>query len=224
MYDPSVGRFISSDPAKAGTNWYAYCENDPLECADPSGLDGWGDIGNFLIGLGKGIANSFIPDGGMIVPTTILRPEDYGPFFNTPGKPIFDIGSSEQEQSGSQIGLAFGSALQLAEMAIPGVGEEEAGVAASRPNIPELPPSTIARRGEITIEHYHGSIAGEHGPPHAHVNGGGAPTKIGMNGKPLKGFPELSRPQQNLVNDSLPQIKKVLMKVGRWHRYYNPKK
>ena len=25
MYDPSVGRFVSSDPAKAGTNWFAYC-------------------------------------------------------------------------------------------------------------------------------------------------------------------------------------------------------
>ncbi len=28
-YDPSIGRFLSSDPAKAGTNWYAYCDNNP---------------------------------------------------------------------------------------------------------------------------------------------------------------------------------------------------
>ncbi len=39
MYDPSVGRFISSDPAKAGTNWYAYCENNPLLNTDVQGLD-----------------------------------------------------------------------------------------------------------------------------------------------------------------------------------------
>ena len=37
-YDPSIGRFLSSDPAKAGTNWYAYCDNNPLGNADPSGL------------------------------------------------------------------------------------------------------------------------------------------------------------------------------------------
>ena len=38
-YDPSVGHFLSSDPAQAGTNWYAYCENNPLRLTDPEGLD-----------------------------------------------------------------------------------------------------------------------------------------------------------------------------------------
>jgi RHS repeat-associated protein len=37
-YDPSIGRFLSSDPAQAGTNWYAYTENNPLGGTDPSGL------------------------------------------------------------------------------------------------------------------------------------------------------------------------------------------
>jgi len=43
LYDPSIGRFISSDPAKAGTSWYCYCENGPLARTDPSGhsLIGW---------------------------------------------------------------------------------------------------------------------------------------------------------------------------------------
>ena len=40
-YDPSVGRFISEDPAKAGLNWYAYCENNPVNKIDPTGLDSW---------------------------------------------------------------------------------------------------------------------------------------------------------------------------------------
>ena len=39
-YDASVGRFISSDPAKAGDNWYAYCDNNPLADTDEVGLDG----------------------------------------------------------------------------------------------------------------------------------------------------------------------------------------
>gem|GEM_PF-3233708 len=37
-YDASVGRFISSDPAKAGDNWYAYCDNNPLQKTDAQGL------------------------------------------------------------------------------------------------------------------------------------------------------------------------------------------
>lgn len=39
-YDSSIGRFISRDPAYAGDNWYAYCENNPLWEVDSSGLDG----------------------------------------------------------------------------------------------------------------------------------------------------------------------------------------
>ena len=38
-YDPSIGRFLSSDPAQAGTNWYDYCDNNPLVFFDSSGLD-----------------------------------------------------------------------------------------------------------------------------------------------------------------------------------------
>ena len=37
-YDPSIGRFLSSDPAKDGTNWYAYCANRPVNASDPTGL------------------------------------------------------------------------------------------------------------------------------------------------------------------------------------------
>ncbi len=45
-YDASVGRFLSSDPAQAGSNWYAYCDNNPLVGVDPTGLMppiGYGD-------------------------------------------------------------------------------------------------------------------------------------------------------------------------------------
>ena len=37
-YDPKLGRFISEDPAKSGSNWYVYCENNPLKFVDPWGL------------------------------------------------------------------------------------------------------------------------------------------------------------------------------------------
>ena len=37
-YDPSIGRFLSQDPAKSGTNWYKYADNNPLAKTDSSGL------------------------------------------------------------------------------------------------------------------------------------------------------------------------------------------
>ena len=37
-YDASVERFLSSDPAQAGSNWYAYCDNNPLGWVDLMGL------------------------------------------------------------------------------------------------------------------------------------------------------------------------------------------
>jgi RHS repeat-associated protein len=47
-YDPELGRFISEDPAKDGSNWYIYCGNNPLVFIDPTGLDFWGSCGNFF--------------------------------------------------------------------------------------------------------------------------------------------------------------------------------
>ena len=37
-YDPSIGRFMSEDPAQDGLNWYVYCGNNPVMHIDPLGL------------------------------------------------------------------------------------------------------------------------------------------------------------------------------------------
>ncbi len=37
QYSPAWGRFLTPDPAKSGTNMYAYTGNDPLNRTDPSG-------------------------------------------------------------------------------------------------------------------------------------------------------------------------------------------
>ena len=36
-YESGSGRFISQDPAMHGSNWYSYCDNNPVDLADSSG-------------------------------------------------------------------------------------------------------------------------------------------------------------------------------------------
>ena len=46
-YSPDTGRFITEDPAKDGLNWYAYCENNPVNRWDPNGKS-WDEYDAFL--------------------------------------------------------------------------------------------------------------------------------------------------------------------------------
>ena len=37
-YNPATGRFTTEDPIRAGSNWYIYCQNDPVNRVDPTGM------------------------------------------------------------------------------------------------------------------------------------------------------------------------------------------
>jgi murein DD-endopeptidase MepM/ murein hydrolase activator NlpD len=65
-YDPTLGRFITEDPARDGDNWYAYVSNNPLAYIDPTGL---------LEKIINDMSNA--PLGGTITMTSAfgLRPE-----------------------------------------------------------------------------------------------------------------------------------------------------
>jgi hypothetical protein len=74
----------------------------------------------------------------------------------------------------------------------------------------------VNERGVQIVHNYHGQ---EHGPAHAHVIGGGPKTRIGANGKPLEGDPELTRLQRQVIDDNKSLIRSTLNKIGRWLDY-----
>lgn len=60
----------------------------------------------------------------------------------------------------------------------------------------------------------------EHGNPvHLRAANEGNPTKIGPNGNPLSGEPELTPAQQKVVNKNLKAIKKVFRRIQKWIRH-----
>jgi hypothetical protein len=82
---------------------------------------------------------------------------------------------------------------------------------------PTLPDSKIADQGGIRIAHYY--RGNDHGPAHFHVSGGGPTVRVGPNGKPLAGEPELTPQQRSVVQNNLSQLRNAGRKIGRWLDY-----
>ncbi|MEV6973018.1 ricin-type beta-trefoil lectin domain protein [Kitasatospora sp. NPDC093806] len=63
----------------------------------------------------------------------------------------------------------------------------------------------------------------DHAPLHAHVEGHGPKAKIGKNGKPINGSPELSKRQAEVVNANKSKIRTRMRKYFKWWLKANPK-
>src|SRR4051794_25135571 len=80
---------------------------------------------------------------------------------------------------------------------------------------PTLPDKTLADDGTVKIEHNYRS--NDHAPAHAHVCGGGPPTRIGPNGKPAtKNDAPMTARQQATYNASKSVVRRAINKIGRW--------
>lgn len=84
---------------------------------------------------------------------------------------------------------------------------------------PQLPNKTIVDERGITVEHYYKS--GDHAPTHFHVKGGGTSTKIGANGKPIKGSAELSKAQQTVIENNKSAIRSAGKKLNNYQKFHN---
>ncbi|WP_394921449.1 RHS repeat-associated core domain-containing protein [uncultured Robinsoniella sp.] len=86
-YDVKLGRFLNADPAKQGTNWYAYSGGNPVLYHDPSGLffsEAWQDIKNTGKKLVSG-AKSFFNSIGSAASSAGKKVKE---FASTPGGKI----------------------------------------------------------------------------------------------------------------------------------------
>jgi RHS repeat-associated protein len=79
FYSPSLGRFLQTDPVgyQDDLNLYAYVGDDPLDKADPTGLDAWDD---FKWGLASGAGGTLhragmdLPGGNEVTPGPNVNP------------------------------------------------------------------------------------------------------------------------------------------------------
>jgi RHS repeat-associated protein len=76
--------------------------------------------------------------------------------------------------------------------------------------------AVIVRERGVIVEIY----SNDHGPPHAHVVGGGPETRIGQNGKPIDDDPELTQRQRQVVEGHRGAIRKRIGRAMRDYRHH----
>jgi len=233
FYDAERGAFIGRDPKLQFWSPYSYVGNGPLDGLDPTGEEYEITLDSRCLDLAPGLSDQahIRSASGMYYSPRIdasgAKTWSIDFTYSWEGEGIESValpGPGTLPKLGVKViqetgGAAAAWALEnlgidpsMIPFGIAGKGLRNSGVAGG--HAPKLPEKNIASDGKISVEHYYKS--GDHAPAHAHVVGGGTTTKIGPNGKPIAGSPELTAAQRAFVITNKSSIRRAVNKIGRW--------
>ena len=91
-YNPTIGRFTQEDPIRDGSNWYAYCANNPTSFVDPLGL-------KYLIAwsYSKAELKPYIDSNGNINWGKFTRENSFSRAATTRKQELLDMGIPEKD-------------------------------------------------------------------------------------------------------------------------------
>lgn len=220
FYDAALGRFPTIDPkAEEYFSWspYNYCGNNPIRRVDING-EGWGDVLD-AVQVGLDVAG-MIPAVGNIADVvnagvSVAR--------GNYGEAALNLAAAIPG-AGQAVAAAKLTAKAAAIVTVAKVVDKTGDVAkavdktsTAAKTASKAPTGragkTITKENGVTVKSYGTNDA--HKPAHAHVKGGGKEVRVGANGKPLKGQPELSTKQQKVVTGAKKEIRREVNKVGR---------
>lgn len=75
-------------------------------------------------------------------------------------------------------------------------------------------PGNVADENGVRIDIY----SADHGPPHAHVKSGDRNTRVGQNGKPLKGEGELTATEKEVVENNKKELRNRVRDTMKEHK------
>ena len=182
-YDPVTCRMINADTTDVLTastdqpnhdkNLFAYCDNNPVMRMDDGG-EFWKEIGTMFAKV------AVVAAAVAVVAAVAVGTGGIGAVVMAAG------GTAAMATAATGAVVTVGTAAAVtAGSAMVGVG-----MAAVADGIQQ---AVVVKENGVTVESYYPNDHGN--PAHLHVKGGGKSTKIGPQGKPVRGYPELT-PQQ----------------------------
>ena len=201
-----------------GTNLYAYCNNNPVMCADPSGHSAIlaGLIIGAIVGAGIGfgtVAYTDYQDDGQIFNGSVEWYDYLGA--TTAGGilgGVIGAGIGYIAPAISSALSSLGSSLTVGSVALGSGGTAEIALTGSLilgiVGMLGISLALIGKSGGYRIEHHYPN---DHNPTHVHISGDDGMTKVDVNGNPIQGNRPMTHGEKKAFKKLFKKIIEALM-------------